>query len=304
MNSQFSRRDFLKTGSGALAFAALSPAGFAVENSQGKRPLKKAMMLQTVGFPGSTFDKFKAIKDAGFAGVEPLSHMNQDEVLKARDENGLETPSVCCATHWKENIASPDAAERERSLEGLKQALRDAKNYGASSVLFVSGKVDKNISYADAYKRSQQEIRKALPLAEQLGVKIAIENVWNNYLISPLEAARYIDEFNSPAIGWHFDIGNIYRYGWPEQWISILGKRIQKLHFKEFSTKKMQNEGLHKGFDVQYLEGTNDWPAIMKALDAIGYNGWGIAEPAYAKPAVDAAGLKNISERLDKIFAS
>jgi hexulose-6-phosphate isomerase len=230
--------------------------------------------------------------------------MNQDEVLKARDENGLQTPSVCCSTHWKENIASPDAAERQRSVDGLKQALRDAKKYGATSVLFVSGKVDKNISYADAYKRSQQEIRKALPLAEELGVKIAIENVWNNYLLSPLEAARYIDEFQSPAIGWHFDIGNVYRYGWPEQWISILGKRIQKLHFKEFSTKKMQNEGLHKGFDVQYLEGTNDWPRIMKALDAIGYDGWGIAEPAYPNPASDAAGLKNISDRLDKIFAS
>jgi hexulose-6-phosphate isomerase len=302
MNSQFSRRDFLKTSSGALALAALSPA--AVAGEPAKRPLKKAIMLATVGFPGSTGEKFKAIKEAGFAGVEPMSHMNQDEVLKARDENGLHTPSVCCSTHWKENIASPDASERERSLEGLKQALRDAKKYGASSVLFVPGKVDKNISYADAYKRSQQEIRKALPLAEELDVKIAIENVWNNYLISPLEAARYIDEFNSPAIGWHFDIGNIYRYGWPEQWISVLGKRIQKLHFKEFSTKKMQNEGLHKGFDVQYIEGTNDWPSIMKALDEIGYNGWGIAEPAYPKPAVDAAGLKNISERLDKIFAS
>jgi hexulose-6-phosphate isomerase len=304
MKSHFSRRDFLKTSSGALALAALSPAAFGAENSPAKRPLKKAIMLATVGYPGSTAEKFKAIKEAGFAGVEPMSHMDNDEVLKARDENGLETPSVCCATHWKENIASPDAAERERSLEGLKQALRDAKKYGASSVLFVSGKVDKQISYADAYKRSQEEIRKAIPLAEELGVNIAIENVWNNFLLSPLEAARYVDEFKSPAIGWHFDIGNIYRYGWPEQWISILGKRIQKLHFKEFSTKKMQAEGLHKGFDVQYLEGTNDWPKIMKALQEIGYDGWGIAEPAYPKPAVDAAGLKNISERLDKIFAA
>lgn len=304
MKTNPSRRDFLKTSSGALALAALAPSAFAAENSPAKRPLKKAMMLATVGFPGSTFEKFNAIKEAGFAGVEPMSHMDNAEVLKARDESGLQIPSVCCATHWKENIASPDSAERARSLEGLKQALRDAKKYGASSVLFVPGTVNQEISYADAYTRSQEEVRKAVPLAEELGVKIAFENVWNNFLISPLEAARYVDEFKSPFVGWHFDIGNILRYGWPDQWISILGKRIQKLHFKEFSTKKMQSEGLHKGFDVQYLEGSNDWPKIMKALDKIGYDGWGIAEPAYPKPAVEAAGLKNISERLDKIFAS
>ena len=137
MNSHFSRRDFLKTGSGALALAALSSSGFSAETSGKKRAIKKAIMLATVGFPGSTAEKFKAIKEAGFAGVEPMSHMDNAEVLKARDENGLQTPSVCCATHWKENLASPNPAERERSLDGLKQALHDAKKYGASSVLFV-----------------------------------------------------------------------------------------------------------------------------------------------------------------------
>lgn len=304
MNSHFSRRDFLKTSTGALALAALSPNGFSAESPAKKRPLKKAIMLATVGFPGTVLEKFKAIKEAGFSGVEPMSHMTVDEVLQGRDETGLEIPSVCCGTHWKENLASPNPAERERGLEGLKQSLRDAKKYGASSVLFVPATVSKAISYDDAYTRSQEGIRKAIPLAEELGVKIAIENVWNNFLLSPLEAARYVDEFKSPAVGWHFDIGNVLRYGWPEQWIPILGQRILKLHIKEYSREKMQSAGLWKGFDVQYLEGDNNWSKIMKALDEVGYNGWAIAEPAYSNPASDAAGLKNISERLGKIFAS
>ncbi len=258
-------------------------------------------MFATVGVKGSVLEKFKAIKEAGFAGVEPMSHMNQEEVLKARDETGLEIPSVCCATHWQENMGHPNAAMRERGLNGLKQTLQDAKKYGASSVLFISAIVNKEVSYDQAYTLSQQELRKAIPLAEELGVKIAIENVWNNFLLSPLEMARYLDELKSPAIGAHFDIGNVLRTGWPEQWIPVLGKRIQKLHIKEFSRKKMNEQGLGKGFDVQFLEGSNNWPAIMKALDNIGYNGWGIAEQGGGD---NLEGLKNLSEKMDKIFAS
>ncbi|MGI8965985.1 MAG: sugar phosphate isomerase/epimerase family protein, partial [Limisphaerales bacterium] len=164
-----------------------------------KKTLKKGIMFATVGVTGSVLEKFKAIKEAGFAGVEPMSHMNQEEVLKARDETGLEIPSVCCATHWQENMGHPNAAMRERGLNGLKQTLRDAKKYGASSVLFISAVVNKEVSYDGAYKFSQQELRKAIPLAEELGVKIAIENVWNNFLLSPLEMARYLDELKRPA---------------------------------------------------------------------------------------------------------
>lgn len=306
----FTRRDFLKLGGSSLAFAALNTSSFAQEETptakveKPKRSLHKAIMLATVGLPGSVSDKFKAIKEAGFAGVEPMSHMDSDEVLKASDVFKLHIPSVCCATHWKENLASPNPAERERGVAGLKQALRDANKYGSTSVLLVPCTVTKEISYADAWTRSQQEIRKAIPLAQELGVKIAIENVWNNFLLSPLEMARYVDDFKSPFVGVHFDIGNILRYGWPEQWISILGQRIVKLHLKEYSQDKMNKEGLWKGFQVQYQEGSNNWPAIMKALDTIGYAGWAIAEPAYASPAEDLAGLKNISDRMDKIIAA
>src|SRR5438067_1920883 len=147
---------------------------------------------------------------------------------------------------------------------------------------------------------TKRKIMKGIMYAT-VGVKIAIENVWNHFLLSPLEAARYVDEFNSPWVGWHFDVGNVITYGWPEQWIRVLGKRIQKLHIKEFSREKANKEGLGKGFSVEFLKGDNNWPAVMKALDEIGYDGWGIAEQWGAD---SAEGLKKLSEEMDRIFAS
>src|SRR5207302_10923260 len=152
-------------------------------------------------------------------------------------------------------LSDPDPAVRKAGLDGLIQSLRDAKAYGASSVLLVPGVVNKNVSYADAYTRSQTEIRKAIPVAKDLGVKIAIENVWNQFLLSPLEAARYVDEFQSPWVGWHFDVGNVINYGWPEQWVRVLGKRILKLHIKAFSRAKRDKEGMSKGFAGALPEG-------------------------------------------------
>lgn len=298
------RREFMKASAGALALTAIGPAALAAgdpEPGAHKRQIHKAIMWGTVGLKGSVLEKMQAIKAAGFEGTEMMSHMNQDEVMRARDEVGLVIPSVCGAHHWSKPLTDPNPTVREEGLEALKQTLRDAKRYGATSVLLVPGVVNKDVPYDEAYKRSQAEIRKAVPLAEELGVKIAIENVWNQFLLSPLEAARFVDEFNSPAVGWHFDIGNVITYGWPEQWIHILGKRIQKLHIKEYSRKRRDNEGLWKGFQAPLLEGDNNWPAIMKALDDIGYNGWGIAEQD--SPDSPEA-LKDISERMTRIFAS
>ncbi len=300
------RREFLKNSAGALALAALAPAALAQEKAAADAPtpkhqIKKAIMWATVGMQGSVLEKMKAIKEAGFAGTEMMSHMDQEEVLRARDETGLIIPSVCGRDHWSKPLSSPDPKVRAEGLESLKQTLRDAKRYGASSVLLVPGVVNKDISYADAYTRSQAEIRKAIPLAEELGVKIACENVWNYFLLSPLEAARFVDEFNSPAVGWHFDVGNVITYGWPEQWIRILGPRIQKLHIKEYSRKKRDKEGLWKGFQVPLGEGDDDWPAVMKALDDIGYHGWAMTE----QPGGDTPeGLRDLSQRFDKILAS
>lgn len=298
------RRNFLKTSASLLALSALAPGELLAADSDSasqKRSIKKGIMWATVGLKGSVLEKMQAIKAAGFDGVEMMSHMDQDEVLKARDATGLVIPSVCGAHHWAKPLSHPDPKVREEGLEALKQTLRDGKRYGATSILLVPAVVNKEVTYQEAYERSQAEIRKALPLAEELGVKIAVENVWNHFLLSPLEAARYIDEFKSPAIGWHFDIGNVITYGWPEQWIRILGKRIQKLHIKEFSRKQRDNEGLWKGFQVPFLKGDNDWPSVMKALDDIGYHGWGIAEQG-GGDSLD--GLKELSSGMTRIFAS
>ena len=312
MNTTLNRRDFLKMGGSALAVAAFSAGNMGAEEAAStpvptpvkKRLLKRGIMLATVPGTMSVMDKFKMIKDAGFDGVEAMSGMDRDEVLKARDAAGLLIPSVCVSTHWAKPLSDPNPAARALGLEGLKTALQDCHAYGGSSVLLVPAVVNKDVSYADAYLRSQIEIRKAIPLAENLGVKIAIENVWNQFLLSPLEAARYVDEFHSPAVGWHFDVGNVINTGWPEQWIRILGQRIQKLHIKEYSRKLRDEQGLWKGFQVDYLAGDNNWPVVMKALDEIGYHGWAIAEPAFHPPGLDdAAFLAHVREKMDEIFA-
>ena len=296
MRDSLNRRDILKLGGGALAAAALGPLGsISAEAPARKRALRKAVMYGTIGYKGSVLEKFRALKAAGFEGVEPMSHMNQDEVVRALDETGLKAASVCCNTHWAKPLSSPDPTARQEGLEGLEQALKDAKRYGASSVLLVPGRVTKDVSYDDCFKRSSIEIRKAIPLAQELGVKIAVENVWNDFVTKPEQAVAFLEEINSPQVGWHFDIGNCVRYSPPETWIPVLGKRILKLHVKEFSKIRQ--------FKVRFFEGDNHWPAIMKALDEVGYQGWGISEQPGEQTA-DADSMKDLSERMDRIFAS
>lgn len=303
MKTSLTRRDFVRGAGATLALASLPRLGtqlFAADNA--KRRLKKAIHLGMISGNQSIADKFKLAKETGFDGLEVSSpsDLSVDEILKARDATGLEIASVMNSAHWSSPLSDPNPEVRARGVEGLKIALRDAKKLGCTSVLLVPAVVKKEVSYADAYTRSQAEIRKVVPLAEELGVTIAIENVWNQFLLSPLEAARYVDEFNSPRVGWHFDVGNIVNYGWPEQWIRILGKRIAKVHVKEFSRSKRDKEGLWKGFDVELLAGDCDWPAVMKALDDIGYQGWLIAEISGG----DAPRLKTIAELMDRILAS
>jgi hexulose-6-phosphate isomerase len=295
MASALNRRDFLKIGGGALAVAVVGGPCLAADAPAKKRSLQKAIMYATIGFKGTVLEKFKAVKAAGFEGVEPMSHMNQDEVVKAFEETGLKPASVCCNTHWQKPLSHPDPNARQQGLEGLQQALKDAKRYGATSVLLVPGVVNKDVTYDDCFKRSVVEIKKALPLAQDLGVKIAIENVWNNFITKPEQAKAFLDEINSPQVGWHFDIGNVIRYGAPEEWIPVLGKRILKLHIKEFSKIK--------SFGIKFFEGDNNWPAIMKALDEVGYQGWGISEQP-GDQSKDADALKDLAQRMDKIFGS
>jgi L-ribulose-5-phosphate 3-epimerase len=295
MENTLNRRDFVKFGGAALA-AGVLPLGLrGALVSEKKRQIKKAMMYATIGYPGSVMQKLMAVKAAGFEGVEPMSHMRQEEVLEALDKSGLKAASVCCNTHWGKPLSHADASARQEGLEGLLQALKDAKAYGATSVLLVPGVVNKQVTFDDCWKRSIIEIRKAIPLAKELNVKIAIENVWNDFITKPEQAKAYLDEIDSDYVGWHFDIGNTIRFSDPETWIPVIGKRILKLHIKEYSK--------FRRFNVKFLEGDDHWPAIMKALDDIGYTGWGISEQP-GDQWKDAASLKDLSSRMDKIFAS
>jgi hexulose-6-phosphate isomerase len=292
------RRSFLK--SSAAGVAALGLPAAALRGAE--RRCKKAVKLGMVQGELSLLGRFELLARLGFDGVE-LDSPNRlalDEVREASEQSGLPIHGVVDSAHWSKPLSHADAAVRREGLRALETALRDAKAYGASTVLLVPAVVDKGTSYRDAYRRSQACIREVLPLAAELGVKIALENVWNNFLLSPLEAARYIDEFESPAIGAYFDVGNVVRFAWPEHWIEALGPRILKVDVKEYSRKKQNEEGLWKGFQCELLEGDCDWPAVMGAFDAIGYEGWFTAEIRGG----DEARLRDIAARMDRIFAS
>lgn len=249
----------------------------------------------------SVLEKFRLVKALGFDGVELDSPnpLQEKEILDAMDKTGLHIPGVVNSLHWSSPLSDSDPAVRAKCAESMKTALRDCKKYGGTTVLLVPAVVNEKVSYAEAYERSQAEIRKILPVAEETGIKIALENVWNNFLLSPLEAARYLDEFNHPMIGWYFDVGNIVRYGWPEHWIRTLGKRILKVDIKDYSRKKASDEGIWKGFDAELGEGDANWAAVNKALKEVGYQGWGSAEVNGG----DRVRLKEISDRMDRCYA-
>jgi L-ribulose-5-phosphate 3-epimerase len=292
------RREFLVNTAIATSVAILGANN--TTQAAAQPMVKKSLKWGMVKEPLSILDKFKMLKDLGFDGVELDSPHDLDHkaILNARDSTGLELPGVVNSVHWKSPLSSADAKVRQICFESMKQSLQDCKMYGGTTVLLVPGMVDKNTSYQTAYKNAQAEIKKLLPFAEQTGIKIALENVWNNFLISPLEATQFVDEINHPLVGWYFDVGNILRYGWPEHWIEALGSRIMKLDIKEFSRKKQQDEGLWKGFDVELMEGDCNWPVVNKALTKIGYSGWASAEV----PGGDRKRLATISQKMDEVF--
>ena len=296
------RRQFSK--SALMASAMISTASLpGISNlvSPASRSLKKGIMWGSIEVGKTIMEKFQAARAAGFDGVEPMSHLDRKEVLAARDATGLIIPSVCGELHWKYPLSDPDPKIRELGVEDLKVTLEDASVYGADTILLVPGKVNETVTYDQCWNRCIEEIRKVISLAEKLKVKIALENVWNNFLISPMEAASFVDQFRSPYVGFYFDCGNILVYGWPEQWIKILDKRLAKVHIKDFSSKIADKQGNGAGFGVKLMEGDVNWQAVMKSLDDIGYHGWTTIE----MPGGDTKeGLKDLCDRLIMIHNS
>lgn len=280
------RREVLGTAAAVAALSAMNGASAAAADAPAEGPLrlKKAVkigMIRGEAKDWSLAEKFALLKRIGYDGVEldsPNNYGGAETVRAAIEKSGLPVHGVVDSVHWNQTLSHPDPAVRQQGLEGLMTALRDAKAYGASTVLLVPAVVNKEVSYADAYTRSQEQIRKAIPLAKELGIRILFENVWNNFLLSPLEEARFIDEFETDVVGAYFDVGNVVRYGWPAHWIAALGKRVGKLDIKEFSREKMMKEGLGKGFDVEIGEADCDWPEVRTELKRIGYDGWATAE--------------------------
>lgn len=295
------RRNFVQSLSAASLAATATLSGAAPQ----RRKLKKAVNLRMINAPaGATVsESFKMARDAGFEGIElnlPDDGLTVENLLAAKSASGLEIAGIICTPHWKFPLSDPDASVRERTIRGLRLALEQGGALGCSRVLLVPGVVTEKVDYAQCWSRAVEGIKRCTDAAERARCHIAVENVWNQFIMNPVEATRFVDEINHPWVGWHFDIGNCVTYGWPEQWARILGSRIRNVHIKDFSRKKANDEGLRKGFAVELGEGDVSWATTMSALDEIGYQGWGIAEV----PGGDAARLRFLSERMGTLFNS
>jgi hexulose-6-phosphate isomerase len=240
-------------------------------------------------------ERFKLARDVGFdvvqAPTEPDVH-KAEEIKKAADGASIRIDSVMNMDHWKYPLSSSDAAVVEKSLSGVRTSLHNAKLWGADAVLLVPAVVNSQTSYRDAWTRSQKEIRKLIPLAEGLKIVIAIEEVWNKFLLSPLEMVKYIDEFQSPWIKAWFDVGNVMFYGYPQDWIRTLGKRIVNVHLKDFKRKESGYAWVNLG------DGDVDWAAVRQAFAEIGYAGSATVE---LDPG-DEAYLRDVSRRVDRLL--
>jgi L-ribulose-5-phosphate 3-epimerase len=293
----FTRRAFLAS----LAAAPLAVAPLAAQASR-RLPIRKAVEFSMLPTSMSIADRFDLAREAGFEQIECPTTPEQDkaeEILAAAWQTNLHIHSVMNMEHWRSPLSSGDPAVVERSMEGMRTSLRNAQMWGADTVLLVPAVVNPETSYAQAWERSQKQIRKLIPLAEECKVIIGIEEVWNKFLLSPLEFARYIDEFQSPSIRAYFDVGNVAISGYPQDWIRTLGKRIVKLHIKDFSYKTDPTIKKRVPDWVALREGEIDWKAVHAALGEIGYSGTATVE----LPGGDAAYLKEVNRRFERILS-
>jgi L-ribulose-5-phosphate 3-epimerase len=297
MSNETSRRDFLKlTVAGTAALGAL-PASLGAKPAQGggKLSLDKGLVYSMLPKEMSVADRFKLARDTGFKLVQAATTPDQgeaEELKKAADATGVRIDSVMNMAHWKYPLSSSNPADVAKSMEGMRTSLHNAKLWGSDAVLLVPAVVNPETSYHEAWVRSQREIRKLLPLAEEVKVVIAIEEVWNKFLLSPLEMRTYIDQFRSPWVKAWFDVGNVVLYGYPQDWIRTLGKRVAKLHLKDFKVE-------HSSYSwVDLGEGQVMWPAVRQALIDIGYTGSAICELKTG----DEAYLRDLSSRIDRLL--
>jgi L-ribulose-5-phosphate 3-epimerase len=308
--SPTSRRDFLKSSvtaacaaglGGGLAESLVAAPGRSASNLAESTPfagalsIKKGLVYDMLFDKLSHADRFKLARDTGFDVVQapttPDEH-TAEELKNAAAGANIRIDSVMNMDHWQYPLSSDDATVVEKSLAGMRTSLHNAKLWGSDTVLLVPAVVNPRTSYRDAWTRSQSQIRKLIPLAEELRIVIAIEEVWNKFLLSPLEMATYIAEFKSPWIKAWFDVGNVVLYGYPQDWIRTLGKNISNVHLKDFKRKEGGYSWVNLG------DGDVDWPAVRQAFADIGYSGSAIAE----LDGGDEAYLRDVSRRIDRLL--
>jgi L-ribulose-5-phosphate 3-epimerase len=288
------RRAFLEAAALSAAAAFAPRAAFAAGGSP-----KKAVLISMLPKELSYHDRFKLAVDSGFAGIEMRTVPDAKEAEEIRDasaKTGLRVHSVMNSDHWTYPLSSDDQTVVGKSVAGMETSLRNAKLWGADTVLLVPAVVNPQTSYKAAWTRSQKVIReRILPLAQELKVVVAVEEVWNKFLLSPLEFAQYVDEFKSPWVKAYFDVGNIVFYGYPQDWVRALGPRIVKVHLKDFQLDRPNGRFNWKNLG----EGDIDWVEVRRAFGEIGYDGWMTTEISGG----DAAYLKDVVARFDRFLS-
>lgn len=278
-----SRREFAAVSAKTLAAsAALSTFPGSARAGEFTGKIRKAVKFHMVTEKLSVLDKFKMLKDLGFDGTELRTKDKADrrEVVKAIEKTGL-------PVHGVVNSSDPD----------ITSAIELAKYYGGNSVLVVA-RYDRKKPFWESWKSTQATIRKALPAAEKHGVHVLVENVWAGFLISALDTLRYVDEIDHPWFGSYFDVGNNVRWGVPEHWVQVLGKRIVKLDIKEWDERRHQKEGLRAGFGSELGDGTINWAAVRGELKQLGFQGWATAEVKGG----DRQRLADIAARMNRVL--
>ncbi|MBL8296113.1 MAG: sugar phosphate isomerase/epimerase, partial [Bryobacterales bacterium] len=279
----------------------LAAAAPVLGQSAGRLPIKKAVWFGMLPKTLSLEERCKLAKDVGFEEMEcPQTNDPRDAeaIKKAADAAKLRIHSVMNGDHWRYPLSSGDPEVVKRSMNAMRTSLQNAALWGAETVLLVPAVVNPQTTYKQAWDRSQQRIRELIPLAEKLKVIIAVEEVWNKFLVSPLEFAHYVDEFKSPWVKAYFDVGNILIWSYPQDWIRTLGNRIVKLHFKDFKFQQNPQTRKREADFVALREGDIDWKEVYNALRDIKYRGTATVE----LPDGDRAYLAEVSRRVDLIL--
>ena len=298
--STFTRREVLKS-TAAVPLAAWLDAARDVQSRQGAAPsnIKRAVLVSMLPKELPWQERFALAKAVGFDGIEMQTVSDQAEaeaIAKASEATGLVVHSVMNSDHWRFPLSSPDPEVVRKSVAGMKTSLMNAALWKAGIVLLVPAVVDAKTTYADAWARSVPVIREQLiPVASGFRVQIGIEEVWNKFLLSPLEFNRYVDEFQSPTVKAYFDVGNVVFYGYPQDWIRTLGRRIVRLHLKDFKVNREAGT-----FEWKHLgEGDIDWIEVRKALADAPNVAWLTTEISGG----DRAYLTDVVRRVDRFLA-